>query len=166
VEPEFEQLFRLTLSKNPEQRPSAQQLKKFKLFEGVDFAQIFSQAPPISEQELAGRLREGSSPRRGGAFLFERALEKRMFFGNYKPRLLTVEEVGGRLLMAYRYIPSKRVKHEFELNLNDYAVPLKNNEFEVVTTDKRYRFRVGKQQSTEAMVEEINAVIRSRYALE
>ncbi len=57
--------------------------------------------------------------------------------------------VGGRLMMAYRYIQTKKVKNEFELNLNDYATVLKNGEFEVVTTDKRYRFRVGKNESPE-----------------
>lgn len=52
-------------------------------------------------------------------------------------------------MMAYRYIQTKKVKNEFELNLNDYATVLKNGEFEVVTTDKRYRFRVGKNESPE-----------------
>ena len=75
-----------------------------------------------------------------------------MFFGNYKPRYLTIEKVGVRLLMAYRYIPSKKVKNEFELNMNDYAEAAKNGEFEVVTTDKRYYFRLGKNESSEAVV--------------
>lgn len=52
-----------------------------------------------------------------------------MFFGNYKPRCLTIEKLAGSLLMAYRYLPSKKVKNEFELNLNDYAVATKKNEF-------------------------------------
>lgn len=68
-----------------------------------------------------------------------------MFFGNYKPRYLTIERVGTRLLMAYRYIPSKKVKNEFELNMNDYAESGKNGEFDVITTDKRYTFRIGKK---------------------
>jgi|JI6StandDraft_1071083.scaffolds.fasta_scaffold149244_3 hypothetical protein len=45
-------------------------------------------------------------------------------------------------MMAYRYVANRKVKNEFELNLNDYAEVLKGNEFEVVTSDKRYRFRV------------------------
>lgn len=49
-------------------------------------------------------------------------------------------------------MPSKKIKHEFELNLNDYAQPLKNNEFEVVTGDKRYCFRGGKNQQVEEIV--------------
>ena len=50
-----------------------------------------------------------------------------MFFGNYKPRCLTISKIDERLVMAYRYIPSKKVKNEFELNLNDYAATIKNN---------------------------------------
>jgi hypothetical protein len=45
--------------------------------------------------------------------LFEKALEKKMFFGNFKPRYLTISKVGSRLMMAYRYIPSKAIKNEF-----------------------------------------------------
>jgi hypothetical protein len=44
-----------------------------------------------------------------------------MFFGNFKLRLLTISKVNGKLFMAYRYLPSKQIKREFELNLNDYA---------------------------------------------
>jgi len=69
------------------------------------------------------------------------------------------------LLMAYRYIPSRKVKNEFELSMNDYAEVVKNNEFEVVTSDKRYQFRLGKNSSAETVVAEINAVIRNRYSL-
>jgi hypothetical protein len=36
--------------------------------------------------------------------------------------------------------------------MNDYALPLKGGEFEVVTNDKRYRFRVGKSDSPETTV--------------
>ena len=49
--------------------------------------------------------------------------------------------------------------------MNDYALLLKGGEFEIVTTDKRYQFRVGKGQSPEATVEEINRVIRKGYNL-
>ena len=68
--------------------------------------------------------------------------------------------------MAYRYIPSKKVKNEFELNMNDYAEACKNNEFEVVTTDKRYNFKLVKNESAQKVVSDINAVIRSRFSLE
>jgi hypothetical protein len=44
-----------------------------------------------------------------------------MFFGNFKPRLLTISRLNKRLMMAYRYLPNKEVKNEFELNLNDFA---------------------------------------------
>lgn len=76
-----------------------------------------------------------------------------MFFGNFKPRYLTISKVANRMMMAYRYIPSKVIKHEFELNMNDYANALKGGQFEVVTSDKRYRFRVGKADSSEATVD-------------
>lgn len=56
-------------------------------------------------------------------------------------------------MMAYRYIPSKAIKNEFELNMNDYALATKGGEFEVVTSDKRYKFRVGKGESAEGVVE-------------
>lgn len=49
VEPEFEELFRLTLCKDPAMRPSAAELKKIRLFEGVDFKEIFKTASPISK---------------------------------------------------------------------------------------------------------------------
>lgn len=48
--------------------------------------------------------------------------------------------------MAYRYVPTRKVKNEFELNLNDYATVIRDNEFEVVTTDKRYQFRLQKNE--------------------
>ena len=86
----------------------------------MNFQTIFSIPPPITKEELSSQG-EQSPTKKVGSFLFERALEKRMFFGNYKPRYLTIEKVGTRLLMAYRYIPSKKVKNEFELNMNDYA---------------------------------------------
>ena len=121
--------------------------------------------PPLSKEDL--KKKEDESPKKKqGSFLFERSLEKRMFFGNYKPRCLTIEKVERQLIMAYRYMPSKKVKNEFELNLNDYAAVLKNNEFEVVTNDKHYIFRVGKSENPEKVVNEINAVIRNSYALE
>ena len=73
--------------------------------------------PPVTAEEVLGQGEESPS-KKIGKFLFERVLEKRMFFGNYKPRYLTIEKVGGRLMMAYRYIPSKKVKNEFELTFD------------------------------------------------
>ena len=54
--------------------------------------------------------------------------------------------------MAYRYIPSKAIKNEFELNMNDYALATKGGEFEVVTSDKCYNFRIGQGESAEGVV--------------
>lgn len=45
--------------------------------------------------------------------MFEMEVEKRMFFGNYKPRILTISKVGPQLMMAYRYVVSREVKNEF-----------------------------------------------------
>lgn len=88
-----------------------------------------------------------------------------MFFGNFKPRLLTISRLNKRLMMAYRYLPSKQVKHEFELNLNDFAEEGKNGQFEVVTGDKRYCFRCTKGQDVTQVVQTINNIIRKEYQL-
>lgn len=88
-----------------------------------------------------------------------------MFFGNFKPRLLTISRMNTRLTMAYRYLPSKEIKNEFELNLNDFAEELKNNQFEVVTGDKRYCFKCGKGQVVAEVVERINNIIKKEYHL-
>jgi hypothetical protein len=88
-----------------------------------------------------------------------------MFFGNYKPRLLTISRVGSRLMMAYRYLPGKQVKHEFELDLNDFAEEGKGGQFEVVTGDKRYCFRCAKGAEAEQVVQTINSIIRKEYHL-
>lgn len=42
---------------------------------------------------------------------YEVALEKKMFFGNYKPRLLEIAEKDGRLTMAYKYVDTKVIKN-------------------------------------------------------
>jgi hypothetical protein len=81
-----------------------------------------------------------------GQFLFEVPLEKKMFFGNFKLRLLTISNINGRLFMSYRYLPSKKIKREFELSLNDYAQTSKEEQFEVITSEKKYCFRVKKGQ--------------------
>lgn len=65
-----------------------------------------------------------------------------MFFGNFKLRLLTISSINGRLFMAYRYLPSKKIKREFEISINDYAQTLKDGQFEVVTSERKYCFRV------------------------
>lgn len=50
VEPEFEEFFRLTLNKDAEKRPSAAELKKLKLFDKVNFKNIFNEVPPITRE--------------------------------------------------------------------------------------------------------------------
>lgn len=66
--------------------------------------------------------------------MFELVVEKKMFFGNFKPRLLTIEARGSTLTMAYRYLDNKEPKKQLVLNFNDYALPSKGDEFEVVTS--------------------------------
>ena len=165
IEPDIEELFRLTLCKEPEKRPTAAELKKIKFFEQVNFKYIFNEEAPISKEELTMENQEAREEK-PGVFLFEKVLEKKMFFGNYKPRCLTISKSGDRLVMAYRYVPTRKVKNQFQLNLNDYAAVIKENEFEVVTTDKRYQFRLQKNESSAQVVEQINNLIRKGYSLE
>ena len=79
----------MTLNKDAEKRPSAAALKQLKLFEKVNFKNIFNEAPPITREELMSQP-EKAPQKKAGSFEFELALEKRMFFGNYKPRYLTI----------------------------------------------------------------------------
>ena len=68
-----------------------------------------------------------------------------MFFGNFKPRILTMQLIAKKLMMAYRYVPTRKIKREFELGLNDYAEILSAREFSVHTKNKKFVFRVGDQ---------------------
>ena len=77
----------------------------------------------------------------------EIALEKRMFFGNFKPRLLAMSIKEGSLFMAYKYVDTKAVKNEFQLSMNDYAQTTSKNEFEVVNDESRYNFKVSNRSS-------------------
>jgi hypothetical protein len=52
-----------------------------------------------------------------------------MFFGNFKPRLLTISKNEQGLLLAYRYLPTKTIKRQLQLGINDYAQYLKDGEF-------------------------------------
>lgn len=40
--------------------------------------------------------------------------------------------------MAYKYVDTKLTKNEFEISLNDYAEDSGEQEFTVVTEDKKY----------------------------
>ena len=44
--------------------------------------------------------------------LFCAILEKKMFFGNYKPRILSIYRKRGTLFFAYKYVDTKIVKNE------------------------------------------------------
>jgi hypothetical protein len=50
-------------------------------------------------------------------------LEKKMFFGNYKPRILKVYKRRDGLFMSYWCLGADSPKNEFELQMNDYAEP-------------------------------------------
>jgi hypothetical protein len=101
VDPTVEELIVLCLKRNPSERASAKMLKMCSLFKGVNFKQIFQMEPPLTKQELT----KGS-----GAYLLEQPVDKRMFFGNFKPRLLTMSKSEHGLMMAYRYPQSKVAK--------------------------------------------------------
>ncbi len=88
-----------------------------------------------------------------------------MFFGNFKPRLLTIEARGSNLIMAYRYLANKEPKKQFALHFNDYALPSKSDEFEIVTGKEKYVFRVLKGQSANEVAELINSIIRKNFNL-
>lgn len=101
------------------------------------------------------------SPQKAGRY--EVAVEKKMFFGNYKPRILKVYKRGESLYMSYWYIDAKVPKNEFELMINDYAQSISKTEFDVCNRDVKYTFKVGKQNHVEGVVNEINALIRKHY---
>lgn len=88
TDPDFKQFFEMTLAQDPEARPTTTQLKKSKLFGGIDFDNVFNMPAPIGGEELTSASEENSE--KTGGYLFECDLEKRMFFGNYKPRILTI----------------------------------------------------------------------------
>lgn len=51
-----------------------------------------------------------------------------MFFGNYKPRILAIYRKRGSLYFAYKYVDTKLIKNEVELNMNDYSQKISKNE--------------------------------------
>ena len=121
---EFQGMLELCFKKDPAERATAKELKKCALFKDIDFKEVFDLPPPIPVllKTRSSELSESSSDN----FMYEVEVEKKMFFGNFKPRLVTIESLGGRLTMAYRYLPTRKVRNEFELNLNDYAQVTKN----------------------------------------
>lgn len=44
--------------------------------------------------------------------------------------------------------------------MNDYAIEISKNEFEVQNDDVKYTFKVGKNQKVNEVVHEINKIIR------
>ena len=72
-----------------------------------------------------------------------------MTFGNFKPRLLTIASQDKKLVMAYRYLPSRDIKRSLTLDINDYAQVKRDREFEVCTKNKKYVFRVSQVHTAE-----------------
>ena len=88
-----------------------------------------------------------------------------MFFGNFKPRLLTITKDEQGLLLAYRYLPTKMIKRQLRLSLNDYAQYRKDGEFEVVANNKRFVFKVSEGKSAEEAAFRINDTIKKGFNL-
>ena len=53
--------------------------------------------------------------------IFRSAVEKRMFFGNYKPRMLVLFRRNSQLWLAYKSVQSSITKREISLSAKDYA---------------------------------------------
>ena len=92
------------------------------LFKNFNFKDLTKNEPPLSQQEI-------SNTNFTSEFAFEMIVEKRMTFGNFKPRLLTISSQDQNLIMAYRYHPSREIKRSLALDLNDYAQVKKDREF-------------------------------------
>lgn len=92
-------------------------------------------------------------------------VEKRMLFGNFKPRLLTVMREKG-LRMAYRYAQSRQVKREWAVGANDYACLKAGREFEAVSQGNTFVFRANSEQAAAGAIESINRMIRATYKLD
>lgn len=65
-----------------------------------------------------------ASSNSGSKLLFELGVEKKMFFGNFKPRILKMSVRQESLFMGYWYTDGKTPKNEFEIVLGDCAVGL------------------------------------------
>lgn len=67
---------------------------------------------------------------------------KRMFFGNYKPRLLVLSLNNDRLMLAYKYVDTFVTKRALSLGVRDYAETENDSDFMVRSEDTKYFFKV------------------------
>lgn len=100
---------------DPKDRPSSLELKKHPYFKGVDFDNIFKQVSPLNKDVLLKMCNQGSDLSTNSStdksVEFVISLEKRMFFGNYKPRVLKMYRRGEGLYMSYWYLDGKAPKN-------------------------------------------------------
>jgi hypothetical protein len=95
---------------------------------------------------------------------YEVVVEKKMFFGNYKPRVLRMYLRGEGYFMSYGYVGSVVPKNEFELQIDDYAIDISETEFEMHNSDMKYTFKVSKS-GAKNVTEKINGLIRHHFNL-
>jgi len=105
------------LKKNSLERPSAELLKNYAYFKKTKFSTIFDSCGPIHVEEIKinpASMLVSSSPtkKNHNEDLFSSVLEKKMFFGNYKPRILAIYRKRGCLYFAYKYVDTKQTKNE------------------------------------------------------
>ncbi len=79
----------LCLKKDPSERPTAKMLKLCSIFKGLNFKDIFQMVPPISQTDIAAKPKK-TSVILATQPLLSMQVEKKMFFGNFKPRVLTI----------------------------------------------------------------------------
>ena len=98
---EVKDLISICLRKDPEERPSIEVIKKHGYFKNVEFENLWKESPPVTEKDL--RLTE-IEIKPVKKFKMEVVLEKQMFFGNYKPRILKMYDRESKLYMSYWYL--------------------------------------------------------------
>jgi hypothetical protein len=139
-------------------------LKKYSYFKQIKFYTIFDSTGPIQIEEIKVNAVNllGNSPKKNNQDeeLFSAVLEKKMFFGNFKPRILALYRKRGKLYFAYKYVDTKITKNEVEINMNDYCQKISTDQMEIKSDDKQYVFRCQGIQSIDKIVEEVNAIIR------
>ncbi len=91
-------------------------LKNYYYFKKIKFYTIFDSTAPIQIDEVKVNPVNllGDSPKKNSQDeeLFSAVLEKKMFFGNYKPRILSLYRKRGKLYFAYKYVETKITKNE------------------------------------------------------
>lgn len=132
-------------------RPTFRDLKAHGYFSGVDFGQVFREPRPEIPKESSEKV------------IFSSPVEKRMFFGNFKPRLLVLFRRNSQLWLAYKYLQSSITKREVSLSAKDFAEKLSQDDFVVKCLDVKYFFKAPDMAAI--WCEEINESIRQHFNL-